>query len=546
VRPAAFWADPSESSVDETEGRPFADFLGMIRRRRAAAGARLSPTQAPPADTASATRGGTPRNRKSSVAAGTTETPCDVGEQTGRRERYDQRNNRLQKRMRLLDELRGITRLPSLKRCGAVPLAGAVSVTQNGDGSGGFSGLFRCGSVWSCPECMPVVRADRAANLETWAAAWMGGGHGLAMATLTSRHGEHARLDPQLQRTAGAWRRMLQSRWWRRFRDDYGIVGVARALEITHSWANSWHSHIHAVLWTEEEVSEETAAAMQAKLYERWRAECEHAKLGRPTKKNGVRVDAARRGREGAADLAKYVVKLQDGQDGKALGNELLRGDLKDGRRDGRTALEILRRAIAGDEAERELWLEYEAATKGHRMLTWSGQIRDRLDQLVDVEERDPAAVVTDDDTRDTKVVLVQVTPGPWQHKVAAVPGRRGQVRTAVQVAAADAGTTGAGIEDAARAAVAELLESWGLERGVDWYGPDDERFNVDTGEINRPVGAIEPPTAAPKRPGGRPWASVADLEASQRTLGIRPRDYVRPEQARRRAAGLPIARELR
>ncbi|WP_438471397.1 protein rep [Streptomyces asiaticus] len=444
--------------------------------------------------------------------------------------------------MRLLDETRALTHLHSLSQCGARPLGGAVAVTQKGDGSGGFSGLFRCGSVWACPECAPIVRADRAGLLETWAAAWMREGHGLAMATLTSRHGQHARLGPQLERTAGAWRRMLQSRWWRKFRAKHGLVGATRALEMTHSWANSWHTHIHAVLWTEEPVSADIARAMEEELFTRWRAECAHAKLGRPTKEHGVRVDPAARGEEGAADLARYLVKVQDKDDDQApahaLGNELLRGDMKTGRRAGRAPFEILRRAVAGDAAELELWHEYEHATKGHRMLTWAGDIKARLAELVEAEERDPAAVVTDEDARDTRAVLVQVTPEPWRTAVAAHPGRRGQLRVAVGVASAAAIESAADPETAARAAIRELLESWGLIWGRDMYGPE---IDPETGELR---GEYVTPQQRPERR-RQEWQTADDLDAGTHLLGVRPRDAVRPEQAQRRAAGLPIAREL-
>jgi hypothetical protein len=510
-----------------------------------AAGALQDPHAPVSADTDPGPDGGPPRKPKNSVAASATETgshlrkyPRENGAELESAtpdlgEKYEQRNNKLQKRMRLLDQARMITHLHSLRKCGDAPLEGAVAVTQHADGSGGFAGLFRCGSVWACPECAPIVRADRARTMETYAEAWMEASHGLAMATMTSRHGKHAALGPQIERTAGAWRRMLQSRWWRRLRAQHGIVGATRALEMTHSWANSWHTHIHAVLWFEKPVSDDTAAAIEAALYERWEAECKHAGLGRPTKKHGVKVDPARRGKEGAADLAKYVVKLQEGG---ALGNELLRGDMKDGRSSSRTPFEILRRALGGSEADMQLWHEYEHATKGHRMLTWSGTIKERLAELVTVEELAGPDVVGEQD-RSAKAVLAQITPAPWRQKVAAHPGRRGQLRIAVTVASTAALAANLDPEDAARAAVRELLESWGLVWGRDVYGPD---VDPETGEIRgERVEAQDRPERRRPR-----WESADQLEANAAVLDIRPRDAVRPEQAKRRAGGLPIARE--
>lgn len=637
-----------------------------IARLRAAGGL-TDPHSAAAADTVPSPDGGSPRKPKSSVAAPAGETPSDLrkegsadgselpSEMPDLGEQYEQRNNKLQRRMRLLDEARALSVLPSLRKCGIAPIGGAVAITQHADGKGGFAGLFRCGSVWSCPECMPIVRSGRAATMEQYAYAWATEhdaalcngddevtcdedgkphtheGHGMAMATLTSRHSEHAVLEDrvaldkngevlrdakgkavirpgQLQRTADAWRSILQSRWWRQLKADYGIAGATRALEVTHSWNNGWHTHIHAVLWFWDVVTDQVAEAVQAELYERWEAKCRAAGLGRPSKKHGVKVDPARRGAEGAADIARYLVKVQDKDEDKpaangdlpvnemakpvpaeltqkldaararrdaaragrdraaeaaadfviadlreqigkaerarALGNELLRGDLKTGRKSGRTPMEILRLALAGDEAERELWNEFERATKGSRMLTWTGDARDRLVRLTGIEERDGQEVVAGED-RKAKAVLLQVEPRPFKDKVGRVPGRRGQLRLAVTVVstrAIEAGLDAPQVEEAARKAVAEVLDSWGMTRGLDYYGPGDRKFRPETGEIRADVARIEPQERpALRRPS---WHSPGALEADAVVFATRPRDLVRPEQARRRAAGLPIARE--
>ena len=414
--------------------------------------------------------------------------------------------------MRQLDHLRTFTTLPSVKQCGASPLAGAVAVTKRSNGTGGFSGLVRCGSVWSCPECSPVVRAQRATELERAAGLWLERGHALGMVTLTTRHWSRARLGPQIEGTAMAWRKLQAGRWWGNFRERYGVVGVTRALEMTHSWANSWHSHLHVLFWFEADLDKKTAAKAEGELYERWASLVKAEKLGTPTRKHGVRLDMARRGKEGAGDLAKYVVKLDEAG---ALGNEMLRGDLKSGRHKGRTPFEILARAIAGDEAERELWAEYEAGTKGHRMLTWGGDIRDRLSELMELDDRSnqELAAAEADEARE---VLVRIAPDPWRDHVAHVPGRRGRI-----VGAVEAG---------GREAVVQLLEGWGLVWGTDILPP----FDLTTGED-----LVVP---AKKQRQRRRWVPAEELEATNAITGITPRDYVRPERAARRAKGLPVS----
>lgn len=659
--------------------RPEAQRAAMDRVR--AAQARLSPHPDQPAGDDPSHDGRSPRKPENSVAAPGPQVPAGLRKHHDENRTevpsetpdlgltYEQRNNPMQRRMRVLDEARKVSVLRSLKRCGAEPLAGAVAITRKTDGSGGFAGLFRCGSVWACPECSPVVRADRAVVMEAYALAWATEhdaelctgdpadagkthtGHGMVMATLTSRHAQYAVLEDrpvlgpdgkpvldddgkpkvrkgQLQRTADAWRRMLQSRWWRRFCERHRIAGGTRALEVTHSWGSSWHTHIHAVLWMEDPATDRVAAEMEAELYDRWQAECTHAKLGRPSRKHGVDVSPARRGAAGAADLARYLVKVQDKDDGKtpgeappgqipdhvskdarptadqarrladargrrdaaraagrvraeaeadsliasirqeigraqasALGNELLRADNKKGRREGRAPFEILRLALAGDEAELELWHQFERGTKGSRMLTWTGGIRERLERLTGRKLQDEQQVVTEQDTANVADVLVSVEPQPWRETVAAVPGRRGQLRVSVTLASAHAVNAGLNPTDHARHVVREVLESWGLVAGVHFHGPGDVRLaDPLTGETPRqewtdpatgrtyatPAAVRTEVIPPPKRERNAPtWQSTRDLEAAAGVLRISPRDYVRPSQAARRAKGLPIARDL-
>ncbi|MFD7645931.1 hypothetical protein ACFV4P_35460 [Kitasatospora sp. NPDC059795] len=499
--------------------------------------------------------------------------------------------------MRQLDDSRDITTLPSMGNCGVKPIAGDITITYTPDGAGGFGGLFKCGSVWSCPECSPKIRAQRAIEVERYAAAWFKAGHGIVMATFTTRHWKGARLATQMERTMLAWRKLQQSRWWKGpkgFRARYGVVGFARAVEMTHSWANSWHTHIHSVLWTEKPINAETARAMEAELYGQWAALAKKVKLGTPSRKHGVKVDPARATRKGYGDLVKYLVKVQDKdvtpkqiEKGKpvekSLGNELLRGDMKAGQRAGRAPFEILRRALddsknvrrelrraaralsralgdadraalkADDQqappqalarieaaqqhhdelkkrlvsefAEVELWREYERGTKGHLMLTWGGEIKARLAELTDTTEETDQAVAEAEAPE--RLDMYRANGLTMARAFRAVPGRRGRLKAAVQVGWQEGGGL-----PGARAAVTELLTGWGLQPGVDWYEP------TDADGTHMPT-----PARTPKRRAST--ATVADLDATQHLLGIAPRDWVLPERAARRAAGLPVCEQI-
>lgn len=373
-------------------------------------------------------------------------------------------------RMMLRDLIQEVTQLKSLRGCERGVLQGGVSLRVKEGGTASFAGLWRCGSVWACPCCSAKVRAARAAELERLAVAWTDAGHGLAMATLTVRHWSRARLAPQLDGVAKSWQKVQAGAWWAGrtnkhgehfpgFKERYGLAGVTRAMEITHG-DNGWHTHLHVLIWTDAPMDRETAARMEGELYDKWLAKVTAAGLGKPTREHGVKVDPVRRGKAGAADLAKYVAKIQeaDGAE-RALGNEMTRGDLKTGRKGSRVPFEIIADHFRKGTAEDlELWREYEDATKGRRMLTWSRGLRDLLAELLDedLDDRTDEELAAADEGQGDEVAYFPLAP--WREHIARVPGRRPALINAAQA-------------DGERG-VRALVTAWGLVWGRDVLPP--------------------------------------------------------------------------
>jgi hypothetical protein len=78
-----------------------------------------------------------------------------------------------------------------------------------------------------------------------------------------------------------------------------------------------------------------------------------------------------------AGQAAEYVAKLQDG---KHVGRELARGDLKAGRAGSLLPFELLDYFRAtGDLHAVDVWHEFEHATHGRRAIEWSRGLRARL-----------------------------------------------------------------------------------------------------------------------------------------------------------------------
>jgi hypothetical protein len=421
-------------------------------------------------------------------------------------------------RLRLRDGIQTFTLLDSIRGCETAPIGEAVGIRAKAGEKTGFAGLMRCGSVWSCPVCAARVRGERAAVLERYAAAWLKAGHGLYLVTLTVPHWEHVRLADyvddkgrkvpgQLSKLLEGWRGIAQGSWWtgravvrdgapvpwamrgayvddkafpaaslieerdgvvwkKGFASRYGIAGTTRTAEITDG-ANGWHSHLHALVWTEGPASRETAERLSGELSQRWAARCKAVGLPKPDAKVGCRVDPATRDKAGQAALARYIAKVQEKdvtgkEHSRALASELVRGDVKLARgAKGRTAYDLAALAVAGDERARERWWEYERATKGRRCLTWTHGLQERLAELCGDEHQD----VTDEELNDQLAEAEARQPNlaigrrPFRTAVAGRRGGRADV--------AMAGFVGGLV------AVEDLLSRWGLLPGVDFWRID-------------------------------------------------------------------------
>lgn len=275
---------------------------------------------------------------------------------------------------------------------------GEVVGVHHGDGTAHWSGVERCASIWACPVCAAVVRAERAAEIQQAVERHQKAGGSLVFVTLTMKHSVSDELAVTLNAAIKAWQNLLQNSAWQKFRDRYGVVGYVRAVEITHG-ANGWHPHIHALFFVDKPLSEADAKHWHAAMFDRWSRYVFKHGGGMPNALRGVDVRPAD---DDGTVVAQYLSKVQESEGKRQkIGQELARADMKSGRgRQGRMPFELLDSTTQRDAA---LWVEYVEATKGRRAITWSRGLRERLDLG---EERTDEQVIEDTE-QDTARVLI-------------------------------------------------------------------------------------------------------------------------------------------
>lgn len=256
-------------------------------------------------------------------------------------------------------------------------VAGAVGVHHSEGRPAHWSGVERCGSIWSCPVCSAVIRHGRALEIQEAADRWAGAGGSVLMVSLTTRHYASDRLATTLELALTGWRRLTALRAWKNLRQRLGVQGYVRSIEVTWSYANGWHPHVHALLFTERHLDERAVARLESEVFDLWSGVV--ASLGGRSlsREHGVRVS-----RGGSAS---YIAKVQEHDRGTGL--EMARLDLKSGRHESLMPFELLDRR-----SHRARWIEYVETTHGRLAITWSRGLRTFLGmdaELTDEEVMD-------------------------------------------------------------------------------------------------------------------------------------------------------------
>ena len=280
----------------------------------------------------------------------------------------------------------------TVRRCRRVTLGSGFAEIRQRDGNPYLSGVYRCASIHGCPLCGSVIRSGRAAAISEGAGRWLQAGNSILFASFTFPHDRGMPCAAGREVVSKGWSHMTAGRAWVDLKASVPVVGYHRSVEFTYG-ENGWHPHIHSMIYLEGAVTAEQYAQVRLYLERSWRAWARLRGLRRPSDAHGVDVGICVSG----VDVGNYIAKTQEG---RAVGNELVRGDLKAARHRSRTPFQILDDfRVNGDKSQLALWLEYEQATKGLRAITSSRGLPEILgvpeqtDDELAAENRDGEAV---------------------------------------------------------------------------------------------------------------------------------------------------------
>lgn len=302
-----------------------------------------------------------------------------------------------------------LERVAKCRRVGVV--AGGMVGLRVGSGVAGFAGLSKCGSVWSCPVCAAKIARERGFELEqvlTWA---VDQGHTVAMLTATVQHHSGHQLGDTWDAVQYAWSTWTSSRkytgetpdayaarlakWeddrarnWEGsrkrkrpvrklgWRERYGELGWARAVEVTALGDNGWHPHLHVVLVFEGQLSGDMVRAAVDEMFPTWQRALQREGFDaqqywtNSDGSTGGALDVRVSTEETAAGLADYFTKF--------VALEITGAVNKKGRSKGLSPFQLATAAfIDGDADAYEAWAIWTRVSRGRRQLTWSKNLRE-------------------------------------------------------------------------------------------------------------------------------------------------------------------------
>lgn len=197
--------------------------------------------------------------------------------------------------------------------------------------------------------------------------------------TVTMRHSRKDELKDLLEVMNAAWRKVVSGSPWRRWKQELGLLGYVKALEITYGDANGWHPHFHFLFFVDDKPSEGLKNEFADFLFKRWTdklltlTDASHL----PNREHGIDVQVAD---EDGKVLGIYVSKVMD------IAAEISCADAKDGRRpEHYNPFQLLDITEPWAEAR---WREYVEASKGKRSIFFSPGLRDELGLNADTDDQ--------------------------------------------------------------------------------------------------------------------------------------------------------------
>jgi hypothetical protein len=214
------------------------------------------------------------------------------------------------------------------------------------------------------------------------------------LVTPTVPHGLGDDVAVIVDRMSAAFTRLWQGKAGVQLREELGLFGFIRALEVTYG-ANGFHPHFHVLMFYHPN---QTTDEKWQKLPKRWQTVALRSGLPEPSIERGCQIDDG-------SKAAQYVAKGVWG-----LESEVTKGHVKKGKRGSRTPFDLLREYLKGNKQSGAIWRAYALAFEGRRQLYWSNGLK-KLLAIADLNDEE----ISNKPDDEKSLLLAVITDDQWQ-----------------------------------------------------------------------------------------------------------------------------------
>jgi hypothetical protein len=251
-------------------------------------------------------------------------------------------------------------------------------------GSISVSNLQTCGSVWDCPVCAARITELRRREVQKAFDAHKESGGFISLVTRTVPHTSLDSLLSMVKRFCFADNFLKKHRAYRKICTAYCIEGTIKTFEITVTYTNGWHLHVHEIIFHSKESLQGDALStndayksflksFESAYYDIWADSAVKAGFSLPSKAHGLQVQ---NGDFAAEYIAKWGVERTSTW---GVDAEMTKQHIKDSM-NGYTPFELIRLyRDTGDKRLEPLLREYSDTMKGQRQLIWSKGLKDKF-----------------------------------------------------------------------------------------------------------------------------------------------------------------------
>lgn len=265
------------------------------------------------------------------------------------------------------------------------------------------SNLQTCSSVWLDPVCASKITEKRRVEVKQAIEKHQANCGSISLVTRTVPHTKNDSLLSLRNRFRDADKFMKKEYQYEKMRSRFNVDGDIKVFELTVTWLNGWHLHIHEVYFHDADAFEGEALEsnpayvsflkdFEQTYYDVWRDSATKAGFDEPSRKHGLQV-------QNGDFAAEYIAKWGKEPESKwGLDAEMTKQHIKSSKK-GYTPWELIRfYRDTGDERLVPIIQEYGHSMFGQRQLMWSKGLKKKfgigeksdeelVDELDDVAE---------------------------------------------------------------------------------------------------------------------------------------------------------------